>query len=78
MPAAKRPCRVKGCTNPLRAGLLVCPPCWRGAPRELKRAMRAATPGTESFFSICRTIIGVLGDELDVQTSPLSATSDGK
>jgi hypothetical protein len=55
---------VASCNNPLRAGLFICPSCWRRVPKELKAEFRRAAKG-EPFFSICRVILGVLADERD-------------
>ena len=38
----KRKCRVVACANPLRAGYLMCPSCWRSLPREAKKLFREA------------------------------------
>lgn len=70
MSNVKRMCRVQGCTNPLKAGYLVCPSCWRQVPMASKKACRAAFKTDKAQGVIeANKIVKELGERL----SPLVA-----
>lgn len=58
MGAVKRTCRVLGCTNRLRPGLLMCPNCWRTIPRaERKRCREAFARDPREGAAIARDLL---------------------